>query len=223
MRVPIVFSRRPGSESPRLSAGQPPSIVRAVATAPSRVSRTESNSEPGRPFKILITYECFASGLQAVQIYHRLSRNLEEEFAFAVDFWRFEVLGIPSLREAAAAQATEADLIMIAIDGRYALPADFQLWIESWIDSKVGQDTALVLLSKLAGDAMARPASIRQHLRQMASRGSMSFISDSQTALAPRTIGLAHPPRIRTQREAPRVEVCEKELRVCRNLIQARI
>lgn len=147
----------------------------------------QSASNSRQPFQILIAYESFACGLQAVQIYQRLVRKLEEEFAFEMDFWRFEVLAIPSLGEVGAAQAAEADLVMIAIDGRYSLPVEFQRWIESWIDTKVGQDTALVLLSNLAGDSLAQAASIRQHLRQLASRGGMTFISDSLTALAPST------------------------------------
>jgi len=95
------------------------------------------------------------------------------------------VLQVPSIGELGANKAVQADLILVAVEGNSMLPVDFQLWVEKWVEKKVGQDSALVLVARPLHESSAHvSASILAYLRGVAARGAMTFISDSVTVLS---------------------------------------
>lgn len=157
-----------------------------VATVPSRKQQVgfSSSAEDSPPLKIVVAYESFESGLHAAQVYQHLVEMLDHDYAFEVDFWRFEVLKVPSIGEVGANKAAQADLILIAVEGNSMLPVDFQLWVEKWIEKKVGQDSALVLVARPTKESAPATVSLLAYLRGVAARGAMTFISDSVTVLS---------------------------------------
>ena len=141
--------------------------------------RDDSSTEPDVNLKVLIAYERSEDGLGALRLYQRLVRKFDQEIGFDVEFRRFEVLGVPYIRERAVSEAVEADLVIIAVDGRFGLSAEFQGWIDLWIEKKVGQDCALVLLSRHSFECENNVTSVHSYLRSVAVRGDMAFIADT--------------------------------------------
>ena len=136
-----------------------------------------STEEPDPALKVFVAYEASEDGLHALRLYQGIIRKFDKEYRFDVDFRRFEVLDVPFLRTRAAMEAIEADLLIIAVDGRFPLTAEFQSWIDEWVEKKVGWDSALVLLTRHSRDRdNDGSASVREYLRNVALRGEMTFI-----------------------------------------------
>lgn len=139
----------------------------------------DSGPESDVNLKVLIAYERSEDGLSALRLYQRLVRRFDQEILFDVEFRRFEVLSVPGIRERAVGEAVEADLVVIAMDGSFGLSAEFQSWIDLWIEKKVGQDCALVLLSRHSCECPNSATSVHSYLRNAALRGNMAFIADT--------------------------------------------
>ncbi|MBI4664329.1 MAG: hypothetical protein HY735_36495 [Verrucomicrobia bacterium] len=148
-----------------------------MAPVPKPARTNESAVEPSRTLRILVAYDGFESGLRALQLYQRMSRNFDHEFFFDVDFWRFEILIRPSFGEEAALQAAQADIVIIAVDGTCSLPFEVQIWIEKWVRKKTGQQSAFVYLPANPCQGTQGSTYLRAYLRGVAVRGNMDFIS----------------------------------------------
>src|SRR5215471_1379900 len=83
-------------------------------------------------FNVVIAYEDFETGKHAKKTYDFLVKTIGEDWRFANQMWKFEVLLLPKLREIAVEDAVRADIIMISSRGR-ELPEHVKLWIESWL------------------------------------------------------------------------------------------
>ena len=126
-------------------------------------------------FKIVIAYENFAAGIRAKEVSERLGAQLQPQFEINSDFWKFELLKHPQLREQAALEASEADMIVISADGAGELPVCLKKWFEIWVPEKVGRHSALVALLDREEETAGRMDSFSAYLRVMAEKGSMDF------------------------------------------------
>src|ERR1700730_16057878 len=79
-------------------------------------------------FNVVIAYEDFATGKQAKKTYDLLTENLGHDCQFNNQMWKFDVLGIPKLREMAAKDAVTADVIIISCRGGGHLPNPIKNW-----------------------------------------------------------------------------------------------
>jgi len=134
-----------------------------------------SDLEADPIFNVVIAYEDFDTGKHAKETYDLLVKNLSQECRFANQMWKFEVLGIPKLREMAAKDALMADIIIISCQGAHDLSADVQAWIHSWICE---QSNALALVA-LFGDGGSQREShqLRAYLAEAAKRAGMEFFA----------------------------------------------
>ncbi|MGH7971380.1 MAG: hypothetical protein ACREIC_21895, partial [Limisphaerales bacterium] len=83
-------------------------------------------------FTVLIAYEDFDTGKLAKRTYDFLVENLGRDCSFVNQMWKFDVLGIPNLREIAVEDAARADIIIISSRGD-ELPEHIKLWVEAWL------------------------------------------------------------------------------------------
>ena len=137
-----------------------------------RLSSQPVDETPG--FNILIAYEDFECGKQAKATYDFLVENLDADCHFSNTMWKFDVLGIPKLREMASKDVAEADIIIIACKGHHRLPADVKAWFESWVEEK----TAAIALVALLDSSEINPEQVeatRDYLASVAKRGRMEF------------------------------------------------
>src|SRR3954447_13477978 len=104
-----------------------------------------SDLEANPTFNVVIVYEDFETGKNAKKTYDFLVENLGRECQFTNQMWKFDVLGIPKLREMAAKDAGVADIVLISCHGNAEIPVEVKAWIELW-QSEESSAIALVAL-----------------------------------------------------------------------------
>src|SRR4051794_38306947 len=90
----------------------------------------ECSSDTKDEIKVLIVYEDFATGQHAMSASKRLFGQLNRDFESQASFWKFDVLRVPTMRQLAAQDAIEADVVVIAAHADQALPTDLKSWLE---------------------------------------------------------------------------------------------
>lgn len=126
-------------------------------------------------FNVVLAYDEYAGGIRAKEFFDALVLDHGESFQFICHLWKFEVLREPRLFDAAARDAFEADMIVLALSENQELPAEVRRWIEHWLPSKQTASGALVaLLGDQPGQA-GGATSVGATLRQLAERANAQF------------------------------------------------
>lgn len=133
-----------------------------------------SNVDETPDFNVVIAYENFESGKQAKATYDFLVENLGTNCKFSSQMWKFDVLGIPKLREMAAKDAAAADIVILACKGSNRLPIEVKAWIELWLAEK-NNSIALVALFEAPEGNLEQLEATREYLSSVAKRGQMEF------------------------------------------------
>lgn len=135
--------------------------------------------------KISILHESLIAGIAAVAVLRRLVAQLEAELkiqsgAWQIDsnVWKFEMLRNPELRAQAAADAAEADMIIISV-GSAGMPDRVRDWIESVLPMKDGRPAALVALLDRGNDASGEPPRSGAYLRRLAGEYGLDFFCNT--------------------------------------------
>src|SRR5256885_16899933 len=92
-----------------------------------------SDLEDNPAFNVVIAYEDFETGKHAKKTYDFLVANLGKDCQFTNQMWKFDVLGLPKLREMAAKAAALAEIVIISSQGGQALPHQIKSLIELWV------------------------------------------------------------------------------------------
>jgi len=135
-----------------------------------------SDLETNPSFNVVVAYEDVETGKHAKESYDFVAESLGRECRSASQMWKFEVLGIPQLRELAAEDAAMADLIMISCRGEADLPVGVKTWIDLWLAEKGNVIALAALFGPPVGQARQAPA-IRAYLAEVAKRGRMQFFA----------------------------------------------
>ena len=126
-------------------------------------------------FNVIIAYEDFETGKRAKKICDFLVENLGHDCQFTNQMWKFELLGIPKLREMAARDAMMADIVIISCHGA-ELPPDVKAWVELWV-AEPNQPIALVALFNCLENHDPQAVEARAYLADVARRGQMEFFA----------------------------------------------
>lgn len=147
-----------------------------------------SDLEADPVFNVVIAYEDFETGKLAKETFDFLVSNLGHECSFSNQMWKFDVLGIPKLREMAAKDALEADIIIISCRGNHNLSPGLKTWINAW----VYEPTNAIALVALFGDASlyGEVHNIRAYLAEIAKRAHMEFFAQPNPAPVKYVAGL---------------------------------
>ena len=133
-------------------------------------------------FSVVIAYEDLESGKQAKQTSDFLAEKVGKDCRFTNQMWKFDVLGIPNLRDIAVKDAAMADIIIISCRGD-ELPFQAKGWIESWLALPLNAMALIALL----GDSQKRSsqsALTRTYLAGVAKRAEMEFFAEPQRPFA---------------------------------------
>src|SRR5258708_36711497 len=115
-----------------------------------------------------MVYDNFLSALRAQDLAGRMAVELEPVFATCTKVWNFDLATHPDLRDRAAKDAIEADMIIISISARDDLSSNSKSWMQKWLPQKRGGLAAMVaLLSEPSADSSGPPR-VAMSLRQMA-------------------------------------------------------
>lgn len=148
-----------------------------MQTASSQILDHSSCEAESRPtLNVVIIYEDFAAGKHAKATYDYLVNQLGRDFEFSNQMWKFDVLGIPKMRQMAVKDAAASDLIIVSTHGVGELPAEVRLWVDEWAENK-GHARALVTLVDRPKDLFASDPSIRSYLEDSAKRANVDFFA----------------------------------------------
>ena len=137
------------------------------------IGSSDLESEPA--FNVVIAYEDFDTGKHAKETFDFLVSNLGHECKFSNQMWKFDVLGIPKLREMAARDALAADIIIISCHGNHNLSSEVRAWINSWLYE---QNNAIALVALFSDpNAYEENENIRVYLAEVAKRARMEFFA----------------------------------------------
>jgi hypothetical protein len=136
---------------------------------------TSTDAEGAPAFNVVIAYEDFETGKHAKKTYDFLVEHLGRDCLFTNQMWKFDILGLPKLREIAVKDAAAADIIIISCRGD-ELPAALKLWIESWL---AGPRSTLALVA-LFGRPWEEPTqnrAVRAYLADVAARAKVELFA----------------------------------------------
>ncbi len=124
------------------------------------------------------TYEDRATGDRVNDFCQSLSSDLGQRCEIIRGMWPESELRLPQLRSIAADDAARADLIIISVHPAESLSDDMKGWVEQWLGRK--DSRAAVLLALFDPVSRGVSSSIETFLHQVAKRGSMEFVAQSQ-------------------------------------------
>jgi hypothetical protein len=130
-------------------------------------------------FNVLILYDTAHSGACAGTVYERLLQNLEPDYQFQMQSWRFSMLSLPSVALWAKRDAAAADMVIFAWGGDPAELAGVKSWFEDWPCASSDSRRALVSLftgpEPVPGDPLQ--LEVNAMLQNLADRAGMDLIS----------------------------------------------
>src|SRR5258708_7870500 len=101
--------------------------------------------------------------------------ELEPVFATCTKVWDLDLATHPDLRDRAAKDAIEADMIIISVSAGDGLSSSSKSWMQNWLPQKRGGMAALVALLSEPSANSSGPPRVAMSLRQMAKAGGMDF------------------------------------------------
>lgn len=127
------------------------------AAATQEVATSEATLNAAWPeLTVHIFYEDLAAGLRAKQTLDLLESQLPVSGGMRVQFWRFDLLNEPALREEVANAAMGADLVLLSAHGQHGLPEDVSVWIREWLGRRTDEPPALVVLLDASSEGMPK-------------------------------------------------------------------
>ncbi len=136
--------------------------------------RFPPDAEGAATFNVAIIYEDFHSGKHGIQTCDYLVQNLGQPCEVSHQMWKFEILNLPRLRQAAKKDTENADLLIISSRGASELPESVTVFLDKW-SRKPGHPLALVALFTRPGLPCA--SGTRDYLKSVAKRAEVKFFA----------------------------------------------
>ena len=149
----------------------------------------EQNPEITRTLNIITFFEDVATGKRGKQVYDYLASHLGQEFEFNHQVWKLDVLSTPSLRDLAAKDAADADIVIVSVRGDREFSPEIKSWLDVWIGQH-GTPLALVALFHPEFKDSDTAQSLRHYLQQISTIGKMDFFSEPEQQLGNGAIDL---------------------------------
>jgi hypothetical protein len=141
-------------------------------------------------FNVLIAYEDFATGNRALSVFDRLfPASGGSPFFSTHNVWKFDLLEITKFRDVAAAEAANADMVIISAHVGRELPAVVKRWMEIWIKRRHAESGALVVLLDGQKSRVTPDLRMETYLQTCAVRAGMDFFIQRE-----KTRGTLHKP-----------------------------
>ncbi len=143
-------------------------------------------------FRALVICEDFAAGKRAIETCDFLIAQLGDAVDCRSSAWKFDLLQNAKLKEIAAADAIEADVIVIAAREANGLPDAVRSWFEMWVPQRASRAGALVALLDGRGGYGDGASPAYTCLKEVAARAGMDFLP--REARFPRIAGSGEKP-----------------------------
>jgi hypothetical protein len=142
----------------------------------------------------VIVYDGTNAVSRAKNFVSGLVRQFGDDFGFRCNLWRFDVLGLPRVRTAAARAGDAADLLIVSASSDTDLPLPVKDWLNWCADGKTHGSAALVALLESHGRLDDVQCPTCQFLQSTADRSLMDLflyevdLPQTSPALAPETV-----------------------------------
>lgn len=144
----------------------------------------------GTTMNAIIFYDLFDSAVRAKANLESAMHQVDETTQWNVRPWRLDLLTLPASADVALEEATDADLIVLAISQPQFLPIWLPDWLEQWAARRQVQEAALAVWDGGNGRLHSAPAA--RGLSQFAERHGLSLIFDGDAPAENESAILAH-------------------------------
>ncbi len=127
-------------------------------------------------FRVLVAYEDIAASRRAAATCQYLTGQMGDAVECRTSMWKFDLLEHPTLRELAADDASEADVIVLAAGRADTLPGAVMAWFEAWLPRRQSREGALVALFEGGEDQAADASPAYAFLADFALRAGLDFL-----------------------------------------------
>ena len=124
----------PRSHRPRFTAARFKDNMRSMLTSEQRVvlvSQNNSADDEPRP-QVLVVYEDLNRALRATNVLALIAREAGDSLEIQFSMWRFDSFNSPTLREAAARHAQQADIVVAPGSSNGGLSSPVTSCLEQW-------------------------------------------------------------------------------------------
>jgi len=185
------------SHLPRFDSGRSETSMSFMLTIPQRVVLISHGkfAEDGPRPQVLMAYEDLNMALRAMNVLALIAREAGDVVALQFAMWRFAAFDTRALREAAARQAVQADVIIVAPgNSGGGLSSSVTSWLDQWTSRRLLRPGALVaVLDPTTGKHHATSV-VGGQLQAVAALTGMDFFCGALRQFDPRSIGKAEPP-----------------------------
>ena len=130
---------------------------------------------------LLAMFEDSATCHRVKEFCRGLCRDLDGYCKVTQHLWVASTLCWRELQEIAAEEACASDLIVISAHQAENMPAEVRHWFDLWALQK--RTRPAVLLALLDASSEVRAGSMRAYLQEVARRGGMEFVVESEPGL----------------------------------------
>ena len=136
-----------------------------------------STREPEELWSVVVLYDDAETRQRAMKVCDHLVQQFWAEVEFKFHWWRTDFLEDEAMAATAAADAGNADFIVVSSSAERELSPFVKNWFEAWIAQRQGREGAFVDLTETG----AVPAAHVQHnkifLRNVARRAAMDYLT----------------------------------------------
>ena len=111
-------------------------------------------------------------------------QELEDDCDFSLELWRFQVLALPGIGNAAARAAAHADFVILSMHGKSQLSVQTKDWIVRCSGLIADCEPALVALLDGRATGRVTVASTLDYLREIANQNNISFYAHTSFGLS---------------------------------------
>ena len=136
----------------------------------------DSAAQAGRVLDVVMVCEDFATGMHALGAFDELfPPSGSKRPSGAQSVWKFQLLGIASLNEAAATEAAGAQMVVISAHAPGELPSTVRSWVERWTKDRTTKGGTLMLLLDDVGDNASQRLPVEAYLENRATSAGMEY------------------------------------------------
>ncbi len=135
----------------------------------------------GQSLTVVAAYEDASTEARVEQFCSSLAAHLGNDCRLVKQMWPLSELRLPQLRNIAATEAAESDLVIVSVHHAPAPPADIQSWAELWLTLK-GARGPTVLLALFDPISAGISAELQSCFKTLAHQGNMELLVQTEDA-----------------------------------------
>ncbi|MGA2747839.1 MAG: hypothetical protein ABSG59_03605 [Verrucomicrobiota bacterium] len=142
---------------------------------------------------MFLAYDTAETGRSALALLDHVAADLKRAVALHASLWRFDLMTLSESAPQAAADAADADVMLVAFGANDPVPATLFQWLVNWAEHRQIKDAALGVLPTGAATRQTGVATIAS-LRRLAQRHGLGFICRNELGKDVNLPALAPPP-----------------------------